>query len=419
MHEHSRSSLFLTIGIALLCGILGGGLAFKVLQQSTASPVSSGQNGTVQTVGSEEDAVVAAVKAASPSVVSIIVSKDLSTVYQRTGNVFPFDDIFDRLGFPFEFRTPQQPQNNGNKQNTEKQKPNKQKVGGGTGFVISEDGLIVTNKHVVSEDDAEYTVVLNDGTEHKATVLAKDTVLDLALVKIDAKNLKPLTLGDSDALQIGQTVIAIGNTLAEYKNTVTRGVVSGINREVRAMDGQGRSEVIQEAIQTDAAINPGNSGGPLLNLKGEVIGINTAVNREGQSIGFAIPINLAKHSVESVKKNGRIIRPFIGVRYTLIDSEFVKNNNLPVKNGALIIGDPTKKLLGVVTGGPADKAGLRDGDIITEIDGTAIDEGHSLASAVAKRAPGDEVTLKVFSKGETREVKVKLEEYKEPKEQKE
>lgn len=416
MHEHPRSSFFLTIGIALLCGILGGGLAFKVLQQSTASPVSSEQNGTVQTVGSEEDAVVAAVKAASPSVVSIIVSKDLSTVYQRTGNVFPFDDIFDRLGFPFEFRPPQQQQNNGNKQNTEKQKPTKQKVGGGTGFVIAEDGLIVTNKHVVSEDDAEYTVVFNDGTEHKATVLAKDTVLDLALVKIDAKNLKPLTMGDSDALQIGQTVIAIGNTLAEYKNTVTRGVVSGINREVRAIDGQGRSEVIQEAIQTDAAINPGNSGGPLLNLRGEVIGINTAVNREGQSIGFAIPINLAKRSVESVKKNGRIIRPFIGVRYTLIDSEFAKNNNLPIKNGALIIGDPTKKLLGVVAGGPADKAGLRDGDIITEIDGIAIDEGHSLASAVAKRAPGDEVTLKVFSKGETREARVKLEEYKEPKE---
>ncbi|MBI4252898.1 trypsin-like peptidase domain-containing protein [Candidatus Uhrbacteria bacterium] len=416
MNTTRPSSLLLTAAVALLCGIFGGAIAIKVIK-NTPSESPPEQARTVEIRGSEEERVVDMVKNSSPSVVSIIVSKDLATVYRRTGNVFPFDDIFDQLGLPFEFRTTPAPrqQENTQEQPEKKKESKKQKVGGGTGFVISEDGLIMTNRHVVSEEDADYTVVFGDGKEYKATVLAKDQILDLAIVKIDAKNLTPLPLGDSDAIQIGQTVIAIGNTLAEYKNTVTRGVVSGIDREVRAMDGRGQSEVIQEAIQTDAAINPGNSGGPLLNLKGEAIGINTAVNREGQSIGFAIPINLAKRSVESVKKYGKIVRPWIGVRYTLIDSEFVKNNNLPIDHGAMIIGDPTQKVIGVIPKSPADKAGLRDGDIILELDGKKIDQSHSLAGEVARHAPGDEVTLKVFSKGDTREVKVKLEEFQEQK----
>lgn len=402
MNTTRPSSLVLTAAIALLCGVFGGAIAIKAIKNTPAEQPSE-QARTVEIRGSEEERVVDMVKTSSPSVVSIIVSKDLATIYRRTGNVFPFDDFFDQLGLPFEFRTtpsdPQQPVEN----REQKKDSKKQKVGGGTGFVISQDGLIMTNRHVVSEEDAEYTVVFNDGKEYKATVLAKDQVLDLAIVKIDAKDLVPLPLGDSDAIQIGQTVIAIGNTLAEYKNTVTRGVVSGIDRQVRAIDGRGQSEVIQEAIQTDAAINPGNSGGPLLNLKGEVIGINTAVNREGQSIGFAIPINLAKRSVESVKKYGKIVRPWLGVRYTLTD------------HGALIIGDPTRKVMGVIPKSPADKAGLRDGDIILELDGKKIDESHSLAGEIARHTPGDEVNLKIFSKGATREVKVKLEEFQEQK----
>lgn len=416
MMSSPRTSLPLTIAIALLAGIFGGAIAFQVMKQSTTdNGGEANRSRTVEIRGSEEEQVIAVVKDVSPSVVSIIVSKDLSAVYRRTGTVFPFDNIFDRLGLPFEFRTAPAPQEDqrkeGNKE--EAQEPKKQKVGGGTGFVISEDGLIVTNRHVVSEDDADYTVVFNDGQEYGATVLAKDQVLDIAIIKIDAKGLQPLSLGDSDAIHIGQTVIAIGNTLAEYKNTVTRGVVSGIDREVRATDGRGRSEVIGEAIQTDAAINPGNSGGPLLNLKGEVIGINTAVNREGQSIGFAIPINLAKRSVQSVKEYGRIVRPWLGVRYTLTDSEFIKNNNLPIEYGALIIGDPARKLPGVVPGSPAEKAGLRDGDIILELDGKKIDQSHTLAGAISQHKVGDEVTLKLFSKGTTREITVTLEEFKE------
>ncbi|MEK7123252.1 MAG: trypsin-like peptidase domain-containing protein, partial [Patescibacteria group bacterium] len=396
-------------------GIFGGALSFQVFKQAdTSDTLLEDRDRTVEVRGSEEEQVIAVVQEASPSVVSIIISKELQQVYGRTGNVFPFDDIFDRLGLPFEFRTTPAPQQQ-EKESSDKPKepPKKQKVGGGTGFVISKDGLIVTNRHVVSEEDADYTVVFSDGKEYSATALAKDTVLDVAIIKIDAKDLKPLSLGDSDAIQIGQTVIAIGNTLAEYKNTVTRGVVSGIDREVRATDGRGRSEVIQEAIQTDAAINPGNSGGPLLNLKGEVVGINTAVNQNGQSIGFAIPINGAKRSVESVKEFGRIIRPWLGVHYTMIDSEFVKNNKLSIDHGALIIGDSQRKVMGVVPGSPAEKAGLKDGEIILELNGEKIDQDHPLAAIIAQQAPGDEVTLKVFSKGETREVKVKLEEFKE------
>lgn len=416
MNDAFRSSFVLTLVIGLLAGLVGG----MLVDTFRAPSLPQGEDRTVRIVGSEEDQVIATVKTASPSVVSIVVSKDLSTIYRRTGNVFPFDDIFDRLGIPFEFRsttnTPQQEEQQ--KQPEQKKEQKKQKVGGGTGFVVSADGLILTNKHVVSENDADYTVVFNDGKEYSAKVLAADQILDLAIVKVEAKNLTPLTLGDSDTISTGQTVIAIGNSLAEYNNTVTRGVISGINREVRAVDGRGRSEVIQEAIQTDTAINPGNSGGPLLNLKGEVIGINTAVNREGQSIGFAIPINVAKQSVESVKKHGRIIRPWLGVRYTLIDNEFVKNNKLPISTGALIIGDPAQKLLGVVSGGPADKAGLQDGDIIVELDGIKIDQSHPLAGEIAKHQPGDAVVLKIFSKGKTREVKVVLEELKELKEKK-
>ncbi len=246
-------------------------------------------------------------------------------------------------------------------------------------------------------------------------MLATDQVNDVAILKIDAKNLVPAHLGDSDALQIGQTVIAIGNSLGEYRNTVTRGVISGIDRSVQATDGAGQSEVIQEAIQTDAAINPGNSGGPLLNLSGQVIGINTAVNRAGQSIGFAIPIAVAKRPLDSFQKNGRIIRPFLGVRYRLINEELVKKNNLPVNYGALIGGNIDKGELGVIGGSPAKKAGLREGDIIVAVNGVRIDASNALANTIAKYSPGDEVTVRVFSGGKERDVVVKLEELKDQK----
>ncbi|RLB87157.1 MAG: hypothetical protein DRH10_09570, partial [Deltaproteobacteria bacterium] len=229
---------------------------------------------------------------------------------------------------------------------------------------------------------------------------------------IEAKNLPTLELGDSDKIEIGQTVIAIGNALGEFRNTVTKGVISGIGRTITAGDSRGRSEMIESAIQTDAAINPGNSGGPIVNLAGQVIGINTAISSQGQLLGFAIPINEAKRVINSVEKYGKIVRPFLGVRYILNNPEFAKKNQLKVDYGAIIVRGETVKDFAVIPGSPADKAGLQENDIILEVNGTKIERGNSLAKLLSKYAPGDEVTLKVLSKGKEKEVKVKLEEFK-------
>ncbi len=371
------------------------------------------KNGVIKV--EEESATVDVVKRASPSVVSILISKDISKLSGNTGaNPFPFDDFF-QFGFPSGI--PVAPKAPALKpgEKAPVTPPQIQQIGGGSGFIISSDGLILTNRHVVSDDEAEYTVITSDEKEYKAKVLAKDTVNDLALIKIEATGLSPLELGDSSSISNGQTVIAIGYSLGEYKNTVTRGVVSGINRMVQAGDGNGDSELISEAIQTDAAINPGNSGGPLLNLAGQVIGMNTAVNREGQSIGFAIPINVAKKSIDSVKKYGKIVRPWLGVRYVLVNSDIKKKNNLSVDYGALIDGDATKGEMGVVAGSPAQKAGLLDGDIILSLNGTKIDTTHTLVSQISQLSPGDTIKLKVLSKGVEKEVSVTLEEFKEVK----
>jgi len=421
MHQatHFRSPFLFLLVIILISftaglggGLLGSWYGPQMIEGGFEPAV--GSEGKARTLKVTEDsATVSVVKNVSPSVVSIVVSKDISQVVGRTGDVFPFDDFFE-FGFPFDFKFNPTPNDNGKQQQEKKPaEKKKQQVGGGSGFIVTKDGMILTNKHVVSDPDADYTVVTNDGKEYPAKVLATDPVNDVAIVKIDASGLVPVDLGDSDDIQIGQTVIAIGYTLGEYRNTVTRGVVSGINRVVQATDGTGQSEVIQEAIQTDAAINPGNSGGPLLNLSGQVIGINTAVNRAGQSVGFAIPVNIAKRPLDSVIKHGRIIRPFLGVRYRLVNEEMVKKNNLRVDYGAIVAGNPQENELGIVADSPAEKADLREGDIILEVNGERVDQGHALANLIVKYAPGDTIKLKVLSGGEEKEVSVTLSEFKE------
>ncbi|OGF34892.1 hypothetical protein A2482_05000 [Candidatus Falkowbacteria bacterium RIFOXYC2_FULL_48_21] len=362
-------------------------LGNEVVQQAT------GQTKVYEVT--EDSATIDVVKKVSPSVVSIVVTKELENFYNMTGpNIFDFWN----QGLPA-------PQSNGKKE--------KQVVGGGTGFVMAADGLILTNKHVVADEQAEYSVVFNDGKKFEAKVLGRDMVSDIAVLKIEAKDLSVLDVGDSDKIQIGQTVIAIGNALSEYSNSVTRGVISGVNRRVEASSGAGQSEVIEEAIQTDAAINPGNSGGPLLNLAGQVIGINTAVSWQGQSLGFAIPINQAKSVIESVKQFGEIIRPWLGVRYAILNKEIATANKLKYEYGAMVLRGQTADEPAVVKDSPADKAGIVENDIILEVSGQKITEDSSLAGLIAKFKPGDEVKLKVFSKDAEKEIKVKLEKRKE------
>jgi len=419
-----RLGLFLVL--ALLGGVVGGAVMIwwgnPWLQQRgwLASPdrTPAGQFNSSKPVGQpltlqEESATTSAVKKVSPAVVSIIISKDLSKIYNSTGApMFPFDNFFNNLGFPFNFffnqDLPQQPQSN---QPSAPQ--GKQEIGGGTGFVIdSAKGLILTNRHVVDDTSADYTVLTNDGKKLSAKVVARDTVNDMALVQVEDKTLPSVILGDSDKVEIGETVIAIGNALGEYRNTVTKGVISGIGRNVVAGDNQGSSEQLEGVLQTDAAINPGNSGGPLINLVGQVIGINTAVSQQGQLIGFALPINEAKRMIDNFQKNGRIARPYLGIRYVDITPELAKVNQLPVDYGALIIRGQKVSALAVIPGSPADKAGLTENDIILEVNGTKLDQDHSLVKILANFNPGDTINLKVYQKGKIKNIQVKLEEMK-------
>lgn len=348
----------------------------------------------------EEEMVVKIVKESQESVVSIIATKDLPVLETY------YTDPFREFGFPNDFfgggfQVPQQRQ-----KGTEKRE-----VSSGSGFIVSADGLVLTNKHVVSEEEAEFTVVMNDGKKYSAKVLAKDPVQDIAILKIEAKKLPALKLGNSDNIQIGQTVVAIGNALGEFENTVSKGVVSGLRRTITA-GGGGMTETLEDLVQTDAAINPGNSGGPLLNLSGEVIGINTAMTQGAQNIGFALPVNKAKRDLEQVKKTGKISYPFLGVRYALINKELKEKNNLSVDYGALIVRGETNIDLAVTPGSPADKAGIVENDIILEFNGKKITEDYSLAKAIQSSQVGDIVTLKILHKGEEKEVKVTLTERK-------
>jgi len=354
-----------------------------------------------QKVIQEESAVIDVVEKASPAVVSIVITKDVP----KFKNFFESPDDLDSL---FEFF------NRGwsNRQRQEEPETEKQKIGGGSGFIVSSDGMIVTNKHVVEDTEADYTVITGDGKEYSAKVLARHPSVDVAIIKIEGDNFPILELGNSDNLKIGQTAIAIGNPLGEFSNSVSRGIVSGLKRDLVAGSGWGRTERLSNIIQTDAAINPGNSGGPLLNISGQAIGVNVAMAQGAENIGFALPINEVKKTIQQVKDNGKISIPFLGVRYIILNKSIQKENDLPFDYGALVLRGEKITDLAVIPGSPADKAGIVENDIILEINGEKITEKNQLNDLIVKYSVGDEITLKIWHKGKEKEVKVKLEERK-------
>ncbi|OGL62528.1 hypothetical protein A3E97_02695 [Candidatus Uhrbacteria bacterium RIFCSPHIGHO2_12_FULL_47_12] len=278
-------------------------------------------------------------------------------------------------------------------------------VSSGTGFFVTQDGILLTNRHVVDIPGVQLAIITNDGKELPATLIDTDPVLDIAMLRVEGSGFPVVTLADSDQIRIGQTVIAIGNTLSEFRNTVTKGVVSGINRRVTAGFAISGSEVIEKAIQTDAAINPGNSGGPLINLLGQVIGINAAVSIDGQAVAFAIPINQIKRALEDVKSIGHITRPWLGIHYVLVSGETWTPK---FALGAKLVQGVNISDAAVKKGGPSDVAGLKDGDILISVDGTTFVQGKALAELIASHHSGDQIKIQYVRDGKILEAMITL-----------
>ena len=339
----------------------------------------------------EPSPIVQIAKKACPAVITIVISKDLPKV---DGFYFmPFGD--QEVVLP-----------------KVKRGMEKTKIGGGSGFIVSSDGYVLTCSHVVGDPEADYTIIIDHEHKYSAKVLAKDSMIDVAVLKIDAKNPPFLEMGDSDKIELGETVVAIGNPLGEFEDTLSAGIISGLSRKITAFGGPAMNATsLRGLIQTDAAINPGNSGGPLVNMEGKVVGINSATIMGAQNIGFAIPINYAQKTLEEVQKYGKIKRPFLGVRYVILNEQISKSNKLPVNYGALIVresfGEPA-----VMKSSAAEKAELKEYDIILEAGGKKITGETTLTDILSSCQIGQEVPLKVLRDKKEINLKVKLEEKK-------
>ncbi len=339
----------------------------------------------------EKSPIIEVAKKVCPAVITIVITRDLPKI---EGFYF----------FPFSGQRFIVPKFN--------KKREKTKIGGGSGFIVSPDGYIITSSHVVADPKSDYTIIFEPKKKYPAKVISRDPINDVAILKINAKNLPYLELGDSEKIELGQTVIAVGNALGEFHDTISTGVVSGLSRYITAYSGLTRQAArLKGLIQTDAAINPGNSGGPLVDIEGKAIGVNTAMVMGAQNIGFAIPINYAKKDLEEVKKYGKIRRPFLGVRYVLLDKMIAEKNRLPVDYGALIVRE-TLGESAVVKGSTADRAGLKEYDIILECNGEKITVKNPLANILQKLKIGKEIKLKVLREGKKIILKAKLEEKK-------
>ena len=368
MSRIKRFLILLALGIVVIVSILGRAVSDRIFPKKEQAGFRIPTE--TQRILNEESVVIDVAENVSPSVVTI----SISTTQQ----------------LPFYFGVPQ-----GTQQQIE------QDIA--SGFVISQDGLIVTNKHVVSDTSAKYKVITKDDRTFEVKKIYRDPANDIAILKIDASGLKPIEMGDSGNLKVGQFVIAIGTALGEFRHTVTTGVISGIGRSITAGSPlEGYVEQLDNVIQTDAAINPGNSGGPLLNSAGQVIGINVAVSLEGQNIGFALPINIVKDSIKNFSETGQFSRPFLGVRYRMISRDVAILNEVP--EGAYVVE--------VISGSPAEKAGIKVGDILTQMDGKRIQEAEGgLAKLISEKKVGETVEVTIWRNGEEKKVRTVLTEF--------
>lgn len=327
--------------------------------------------------------IVEIAKKVCPAVITVIVSKDLPKV----------EDFYS---FPYGGKEYVMPLTDKNNQTLTE----KTQIGGGSGFIVSKDGYVMTSNHVVSDTTADYTVILNPTEKFPAKVLSRNPINDIAVLKIEGKNFPFVPLANSDYIELGEDVVAIGNPLGEFNDTLSAGIISGLSRYITATGGiDNQMQNLRGLIQTDAAINPGNSGGPLVNMDGKVIGINTAMIMGAQNIGFAIPINYAKADLEEVKKYGKLVVPFLGIKYVLLSKEMAKANKLPVEDGALVV----REALGespVIKGSSADLAGIKEFDIILECNGEKITKENSLAHLLKKCKIGEESSFTVLRDGE-------------------
>lgn len=364
------------IALVIILAVGGGIIADRVLNIKFLDRFFPARQGTIvtnQIVTSEEQDVISVVEKSSPSVVTVSGTSPSQPVMQFN----PFNGGFMRG------QTGSQTQDIG------------------SGFIVSSDGLIVTNKHVVSDTSITYKVVTSDNKEYTVQKISRDPSNDIAILKINATGLTPISLGDSSNLKAGQSVIAIGTALGQFRHTVTTGVISGLGRGIQAGDSyQGYVEQLDNIIQTDAAINPGNSGGPLINSSGQVIGINVAVAQDAQNIGFAIPINVVKDALNQFNKTGDFPgKPFLGVQYQMIAMQTAIMNNVP--QGAYVSD--------VVTGSAADKAGVQAGDIITKADNNLLNSVNStLSSIISSKKIGDTLKLTIWRNGQTMDLTATL-----------
>ena len=392
--------ILLVLLVSFVTSLVTGIVSVSLVSQNTLSPIQTisrviervsepQQTPVIQNaLPSEEELIVRLVKNVSPAVVSVVAARDIPVIEQYFINLFGDN----------EFLIPQYRQ-----KGTERRQ-----ISSGTGFFVSADGLIVTNRHVVEDAAADYSVVTNDGKKIAVKVLARDPVRDIAVLKVEGTKHAFIPLGNSDGLNVGQTVVAIGNALGEFQNTVSVGVISGLRRTVVASGLSSGPEILSQVIQTDAAINPGNSGGPLLDLAGRVIGINVAMAQGAENIGFSLPVNMVRKAVEDVKAEGKIVYPFLGIRYVMINPAVREERKLPVDYGALLLASGGE--LAVLKDSPAAKAGLQAGDIILEFGDSRVDQDHTLGDLIAQKRVGEKVKMKILRAGKEMIFEAALEE---------